>query len=204
MCVLLVQFLKIIVAPKIFRLNFVVGNLFRLFIFICKNIVVKTKLSLSPRSIGTNILKDFVLLCNVIVSKFNAKHKNHSFLKLGSNYLPDEDVINEEKDDEKDDEKKMCVDDIPILSKPNVVLDVKVELPSWKEIWSVYSPTVLSIPNPLIADWCEILEKLVNPLTTLKPDNTEIHWKRFFMVSKCLWYAPIRAGQKKKKEEQEF
>ncbi len=92
----------------------------------------------------------------------------------------------------------MCVDDIPILSKPNVVLDVKVELPSWKEIWSVYSPTVLSIPNPLIADWCEILEKLVNPLTTLKPDNTEIHWKRFFMVSKCLWYAPIRAGQKKR------
>ena len=32
----------------------------------------------------------------------------------------------------------------------------------------------------------------------MKPDSTEDDWKKFFMVSKCLWYSPIRAGKKKR------
>ncbi len=65
----------------------------------------KNQIKFIPSKYWDKYSKRFCTSCNVIVSKFNAKHKNHSFLKLGSNYLPDEDVINEEKDDEKDDEK---------------------------------------------------------------------------------------------------
>ncbi len=141
-----------------------------------------------PSNYWEKYSRRFCKTCGISVSKSCKNHKLHFFLEscAGS-----------------DDEKKMSLEesfnDVKNEDEEKIiVLELKSNLPDWNEIWNTYMPTILSIPNSLIAEWCGIIEKLLNPLTTLKPNSTEDDWKKFFMVAKCLWFAPIRAGKKKR------
>ncbi len=60
-------------------------------------------------------------------------------------------------------------------------------LPSFDEIWEYNLPCKFVIPGSLINDWASIVEKILDDLTTLPPNDTVNAWKKLFMVAKCLW-----------------
>ncbi len=155
--------------------------------------------NLIPSKYWEKYHKRFCKTCGVIISQSNTKHNEHFFLENFVSNIPERKMLSEDEDS-----KAVCLDDLKnnksFVMSDEKIMDVEVDptLPSWEEIWSTYCPTILSIPSPLISDWCKILENLLNPLTSLKPDQTEDDWKKFFIVCKYLWFAPSRSGKKKR------
>ncbi len=136
-----------------------------------------------PKRYWQKSKKKYCEQCKVICAISTKTHKTHK--SKGQHSIMKPKVKNKSHAKKNDHKEKSKI----------MVVDVDYGLPSFDEIWRYFLPTIHNIPGKLINEWAEIVEKILDELTTLPREKTINAWKKLFMVSRCLW-TRTRSGKK--------